>query len=169
LFDLEGIPPMPKNVPKIKVTFEINENGIMCASAIDETSGKTNQITIKNQRGRLNDEDIARMLEDSEKYAQQDREIKENIESRISLETYVSNIRRTIDEATFKTIISEAIQIIISDKLNETLNWLSDNENLTKAEYEMVRKDLEDISLEHLEEYMNKKSGKHVEVKIEPN
>lgn len=160
LFDLEGIPPMPKNVPKIKVTFEINENGIMCATAVDETSGKTNQVTIKNQRGRLNDEDIVRMLEDSEKYAQQDRAIKENIESRISLETYVSNIRRTIDEATFKTIISEAIQITISDKLNETINWLSDNDSLTKEEYEMVRKDLEEIALEHLEEYWNKKNVK---------
>lgn len=160
LFDLEGIPPMPKNVPKIKVTFEINENGIMCATAVDETSGKTNQVTIKNQRGRLNNEDIVRMLEDSEKYAQQDRAIKENIESRISLETYVSNIRRTIDEATFKTIISEAIQITISDKLNETINWLSDNDSLTKEEYELVRKDLEEIALEHLEEYWNKKNVK---------
>lgn len=165
-FDLEGIPPMPKNVPKIKVTFEINDNGIMCATAVDETSGKTNQVTIKNQRGRLNNEDIVRMLEDSEKYAQQDRTIKENIESRISLETYVSNIRRTIDEATFKIIISEAIQINISDKLNETINWLSDNENLNKEEYELVRKDLEEIALEHIEEYWNKKTGKQTETKL---
>lgn len=157
LFDLEGIQPMPKNVPKIKVTFEINENGIMCATAVDETSGKTNQVTIKNKRGRLNDEEIVRMLEDSEKYAQQDRTIKENIDSRISLETYVSNIRRTIDEAPFKTIITEAIQINISDKLNEIINWLSDNENVTKEEYELVRKDLEEIALEHLEKYWNKK------------
>jgi L1 cell adhesion molecule like protein len=160
LFDLEGIPPLPKNVPKIKVTFEINENGIMCATAVDETSGKTNQITIKNQRGRLNDQEIARMLEDSEKYARQDREIKENIESRISLETYISNIRRTIDEATFKTIISEAIQITISDKLNEAINWLADNDDMTKEEYELVRKDIEEVSLEHIDQYINKKGCK---------
>jgi len=166
VFDLEGIAPMPKGVPKIKVTFEINENGIMCASAVDETSGKTNQITIKNQRGRLNDEEIARMLEDSEKYAQQDRIIKENIESRISLESYISNIRRTIDEALFKTIISEAIQIIISDKINETINWLCDNDNATKEEYELIRKDLEELSLEHIEEYLNKKGKNANETKI---
>lgn len=160
IFDLEGIQPMPKGVPKIKVTFEINENGIMCASASDETSGKESKITIKNQRGRLNEEDIIRMLEDSEKYAQQDREIKENIESRISLESYVSNVRRTIDEATFKTLISESIQISISEKVNEVLNWLADNENLSKEEYEMVRKDLEEVALEHINEYINKKNTK---------
>lgn len=159
LFDLEGIQPLPKNVPKIKVTFEINENGIMCASAVDETSGKSGQITIKNERGRLSDAEIARMLEDSEKYIQQDRELKANIDSRISLETYISNIRRTIDEAMFKTIISEVIQISISDKLNEALNWLADNDNATKDEYELLRKDIEDIALDHINEYINKKGG----------
>lgn len=162
VFDLEGIPPLPKNVPKIKVTFEINENGIMYATAFDETSGKTNQITIKNQRGRLTHEEIARMVEESEKFASQDREIKENIESRISLETFIANIRRTINEVTFKTIVHETIQLAILEKINCATNWLDDNENMNKEDYELVRKDIEEVAIEHIEHYLNSKQSTDV-------
>ena len=156
IFELEGITPMPKGVPKIKVKFHINENGIMCVSVTDENSGKTNQITIKNDKNRVSETEITKMIDESEKFAKQDREIKESVEARINLETYISSIRRTIDEEKFKMIMGDDIYQSISDKLNDTLNWLEENDKSTKDKYNEMKKDIYDGSICHIEEFIHK-------------
>ena len=162
-FDLEGIPPMPKAIPKIKVKFEINENGIMHVTATEENSLKSSQLTIKNERGRLSDDDIAQKIKEAEKYANNDKEIQDNIDARIHLETYISHIRRYIDNEEFKALMTEEIYISISDKLNNALNWLDQNDDVNKSDYNEIKKDIEEASIDHIENYMNKKNKQTVE------
>merc|ERR1719181_1635264 len=88
-FDLSGIPPAPKGVPQIEVTFEIDENSLLTVSAVDKGTGKKERITITNDMGRLTKEEIDRMVADSEKYAEEDKKIKERIDSKNSMENYV--------------------------------------------------------------------------------
>lgn len=158
VFELEGIPPMPKGVPKIKVKFSVNENGIMCVTAIEESTGKTNQITIKNDKSRISESDINKMIEESEKYAQHDKEIKETIELKISLESYVSSCRRTISDEKFRILMGDEIYLALSDKLNDVVNWLDENDNLQKDLLNDVRKELEDLLSPQFEDYLNKSS-----------
>merc|ERR1711916_270506 len=95
-FELSGIPPAPRGVPRIDVTFEIDANGILNVSAVDQTTGKENKITITNDKGRLSKEDIDRMVREAEQYAGDDAKAKEKIEAKNSLENYSYSIRNTI-------------------------------------------------------------------------
>ncbi len=160
VFELEGILPMPKGVPKIKVNFSVNENGIMCVTATEESSGKSNKITIKNDKGRISEEDINKMITESEKFAKQDRDIKDAVEAKISLENYISSVRRTIDQESFKAVINEEAYISISDKINDAMNWLEANDKATKDEYNDMRKDIEDDALPLMEEFTKKSNKK---------
>lgn len=159
-FELEGIDPMPKGIPKIKVEYSINENGIMCVSATEESTGRSNQITIKNDRGRISESDIARMIEDAEKYAKQDKEVRENIEARIQLETYISSVRRTINDERFKSIMGDESYQCVSARLHQGLNWLDDNDSTTKEEYDRVKKEIEVEARVFLDEYTEKVQNK---------
>lgn len=158
-FELDGIPPERRGVPRIKVKFNVDVNGIMCVKATVESTGNTKHVNIKNDRGRLSKDDIERMIEESERFSQQDKEIKENIESRISLETYLSIIRGTIDDEYFKQIMDEEVCVEISDKINDTLNWLDENEKGTKEMYDKLRKDIELVVLPEMEDFKNKTSN----------
>lgn len=155
-FDLEGIPPAPKGVPKIKVNFSVDVNGIMCVKANLEGTLKANHMTIKNDKGRLSKDDIAKMINESEKYAQQDQELKEGIDARNSLELYVATIRRTIDEDSFINIMGSDICEILSDKCNEVSLWLDENEKGTGALYDEARKDFELVVMPEMEDYTNR-------------
>lgn len=158
-FTLE-IPPMPKGIPKIKVKFSVNENGIMCVSATEESTSKMNQITIKNDKNRISEDDIRRMMDDSQKYEQQDKEIADAVEAKISLETYIASVRRTISDEYFKTLMGEDIVQHLSDIIIDTQNWLDDNEKPPKNECNQRRKDLEDEAIPIIEDFM-KKQSKH--------
>jgi molecular chaperone DnaK (HSP70) len=161
VFELEGIPPMAKGTPKIKVKFSVNENGIMHVTAIEESTKKMNQITIKNDKNRMSDSEINRMIEESEKYAQQDKDIKEGVESKISLESYIGSSRRTIEDEKFRQVMGDPIHHALSDKLNEVTNWLDEVDNkVTKDIYNDMRKEIEDIIIPQIEIYMNKISNK---------
>jgi L1 cell adhesion molecule like protein len=106
-FELTGIPPAPKGVPRIKVTFSVDENGIMNVEAIEETTSTKNKIIIENKRGRLNDTDINLMIKDAEKYKQKDNEVKETIEAKNRLDTYISSVKRTIENIEFRTKLGQ--------------------------------------------------------------
>jgi heat shock protein 5 len=88
-FDMTGIPPAPKGVPQIEVTFEIDENSILTVSAADKGTGKKETITITNDKGRLSKEEIEQMIADSEKYAEEDKLVKEKIDAKNSFENYI--------------------------------------------------------------------------------
>jgi L1 cell adhesion molecule like protein len=153
-FALE-VPPLPKGVPKIKVKFSVNENGIMCVSAMEESTGKSNQLTIKNDKNRISNLDISKMISESEKFAQQDKALKENVDAKISLENYMSSVRRTIDDEKFKSSMGEEVYECLTDLLNDTIMWLDENDNCTKDEYNQKRKEIEDEAFPQIEIFYN--------------
>jgi heat shock protein 1/8 len=141
-FNLTGIAPAPRGVPQIEVAFDIDANGIMNVSAKDKNSGKSEQITIKNDKGRLSKEEIDRMLSDAEKYAQEDQKQKEKIQARNQLESYVFGVKQTAEEVSSDKV-PEADKQKLIQKCNETLKWLDNNLLADKEEYEFKLKDLE--------------------------
>merc|ERR1711894_651579 len=101
-FDLTGIPPAPRGVPQIEVTFDIDANGILNVSAQDKSSGKQEKITITNDKGRLSKEEIEKMVSDAEQYKAEDEKQKERISAKNSLESYCFNMKSTLDEKNLK-------------------------------------------------------------------
>lgn len=97
-FDMNGIPPAPRGTPQIEVTFEIDENSILTVSANEKGTGKTESLTITNDKGRLSKEDIERMVEESEKFAEQDKAIKEKLDAKHQLDNYVYQMRNQIED-----------------------------------------------------------------------
>ena len=95
-FELTGIPPAPRGVPQIEVTFEIDANGILQVSAEDKGTGKAEKITITAEKGRLSEEDIERMVREAEEYADEDKKVKERIDARNGLESYLYNAASVI-------------------------------------------------------------------------
>jgi len=120
-FDLTGIPPAPRGVPQIEVTFDIDANGILNVSASDKSTGKQNKITITNDKGRLSKEDIERMVNDAEKFKAEDEVQKERIAAKNGLESYCFNMKATIDDEKVKDKISDADKKAINDKCNEAI------------------------------------------------
>merc|ERR1712046_522696 len=106
-FELGGIPPAPRGVPQIEVTFEIDSNGILNVGAEDKGTGKREKITIPNDKGRLSQEEIERMVEEAEQYADEDKKVRERIEGRNSLESYVYSIKSSLSEDKWKGKIDE--------------------------------------------------------------
>ena len=153
VFELENIPPMLKGIPKIKVTFSINHNGIMCVSAQEESTQITKNLTIKNDK-KLSSDDIEKMINDSEKYSKQDNEIKETVTARINLETFISNGIQLINSEKFKQIMSNDVYLSLSEKFNDMLNWLDENDNVTKLNYEEQYKLLEEHYNPQFEEFI---------------
>lgn len=144
-FELSGIPPAPRGVPQIEVTFDIDANGILNVTALERSTNKENKITITNDKGRLSKEDIERMVNEAEKYRNEDEKQKETISAKNGLESYCFNMKATLDEENLKTKISESDRTTIMDKCNETIKWLDANQLADKEEYEHRQKELEAV------------------------
>jgi len=144
-FELSGIPPAPRGVPQIEVTFDIDANGILNVSATDKSTGKENKITITNDKGRLSKEEIERMVNDAEKYRNEDDKQKERISAKNSLESYCFNMKSTLEDDKMKDKLSEADKKTILDKCNETVKWLDSNQLGEKEEYEDKQKEVEAV------------------------
>merc|ERR1712150_68897 len=127
-FDLTGIPPAPRGVPQIEVTFDIDANGILNVSAADKSTGKQNKITITNDKGRLSKEDIERMVSDAEKFKAQDEKQKERISAKNSLESYCFNMKSTVEDEKLKDKISDSDKETITKKCDEIIKWLDANQ-----------------------------------------
>merc|ERR1719487_1361888 len=125
-FHLDGIPPMPRGVPQIEVTYDIDANGILNVSAVEKSTGKENKITITNDKGRLTKEEVERMVAEAEKYKQADEAQKGKIEAKNGLENYCFSMRNSLDED----------RKSIDDKISETLKWLDEHADNEKEEYE---------------------------------
>eukprot|EP00731_Ephydatia_muelleri_P022080 Em0014g671a len=118
-FDLTHIPPAPRGVPQIEVTFDIDRNGILNVSAVEKSTGKENKITITNDKGRLSADDIERMVKDAEKYKSQDEEHKAKIAAKNQLESYAFQLKSTMEEETVKSKLSEEDRKKVLDKVSE--------------------------------------------------
>merc|ERR1711861_12320 len=123
-FHLDGIPPAPRGVPQIEVTFDVDANGILNVGAKDKTTGKENQITITNEKGRLSKDDIDRMVQEAEQYADEDKLLQEKIEAKNALENYAYSMRNTLDDEKLKDKFDSADKQAIEDKVKEIIEWL---------------------------------------------
>jgi len=144
-FDLTGIPPAPRGVPQIEVTFDVDANGILNVSAADKSSGKSEKITITNDKGRLSSEDIEKMVADAEKFKAEDDVQKERISAKNGLESYCFNMKSTVEDDKFKGKISESDLKTISEKCQETIGWLDQNQTAEIDEYKHKQKEIEGI------------------------
>ena len=145
-FDLSGIPPAPRGTPQIEVTFEMDENSILTVSAYEKGIGKTESITITNDKGRLTPEEIQKMVDDAEKFADQDKEIKEKIDARNQLESYIYQMRNTIEDSDkLADKLDEDDKTTIDDALVEHQDWLNSNSEADKDEFEDHLKELRKI------------------------
>jgi len=144
-FDLSGIPPAPRGVPQIEVTFDIDANGILNVSAADKSSGKSEKITIKNEKGRLNNEEIEKMVADAEKYKAEDEAQKTRISTKNILEAYCYNMKSTLENDQFKGKISDEDKAKILNACNDTISWLDHNQMAETEEFKDKQKEVEGI------------------------
>merc|ERR1712073_44238 len=144
-FDLTGIPPAPRGVPQIEVTFDIDANGILNVSAADKSTGKQNKITITNDKGRLSKEEIERMVNDAEKFKAEDDKQKDRISAKNGLESYCFNMKTTIEDDKVKDKISEDDMKKINDKCDEAIKWLDANQLAEVEEFNDKQKEVEAV------------------------
>merc|ERR1712071_625526 len=141
-FELTGIPPAPRGVPQIEVTFDIDANGILNVSAADKSTGRENKITITHGKGRLSKEEIERMVSDAEKFRSEDEKQRECVSSKNALESYCFNMKSTVEDEKFKDKLSDADKTTILDKCNEIIKWLDANQLAEKEEFEHKQKEI---------------------------
>nr|BBO36589.1 heat shock 70 kDa protein [Gallus gallus] len=144
-FDLTGIPPAPRGVPQIEVTFDIDDNGILNVSAVDKSTGKENKITITNDKGRLSKDDIDRMVQEAEKYKAEDEANRDRVGAKNSLESYTYNMKQTVEDEKLKGKISDQDKQKVLDKCQEVISSLDRNQMAEKEEYEHKQKELEKL------------------------
>jgi L1 cell adhesion molecule like protein len=139
-FKLEGIPPMPRGVPQIEVSFDIDANGILNVSAAEKSTGKSNKITITNDKGRLSKDDIERMVQEAEKHAADDKLRMERVEAKNQLEGYLYNTRNAVREDKVKDTLGESTVTDVENWVKEGIDWLEANPDATKDEYDEKQK-----------------------------
>merc|ERR1719253_1005988 len=147
-FELTGIPPAPRGVPQIEVTFEVDANGILQVSAEDSATGKAEKITITAEKGRLTEEEIERMVREAEQFAEEDAKVKEKVDKRNALEGYAYNLRNSLEdeEKGIADKISEEDKETLEEAVKETLDWLDENDDAEIEEFEEKQKELESIA-----------------------
>merc|ERR1712107_582416 len=143
-FDLTGIPPAPRGVPQIEVTFDIDANGILNVSACYKSTGKQNKITITNDKGRLSKEEIERMVNDAEKF-KEDNKQKDRISAKNGLESYCFNMKTTIEDEKMADKISEDDKKKITDKCDDAIKWLDANQLAEVEEFQEKQKEVEAV------------------------
>merc|ERR1712212_603925 len=144
-FDTTGIPPAPRGVPQIEVSFDIDANGILNVSAADKSTGKENKITITNDKGRLSKEEIEKMVNDAEKFKAEDEKQKDRVSAKNELESYCFNMKTTLDDEKVKDKISEDDAKTITDKCDEAIKWLDANQLAEIDEFKDKQKEVESV------------------------
>ncbi|KAJ2438532.1 ATPase with role in protein import into the ER, partial [Coemansia sp. RSA 2337] len=146
-FELTNIPPAPRGVPQIEVTFEIDANGILKVGAIDKGTGKGESITITNNKGRLSDEEILRMVKEAEEFAEEDKVLKDRIDAKNTFEQYLYSIKNQVtDKEQLGSKISKEDKVSIMAAIKEAEKWLDDNATeATKEDIDEQREELESV------------------------
>lgn len=134
-FQLDGIPPMPRGVPQIEVSFDVDANGILNVTAAEKSTGKSNKITITNDKGRLSKDDIERMVGEAAKYEAEDKQRMERVEARNGLESYLYNVRNSLNEDKVKEKLGDEVEGA-QEKVQTHLKWLEEHESAEKEEFE---------------------------------
>lgn len=145
-FDLTGIPPAPRGVPQIEVTFEIDVNGILRVTAEDKGTGNKNKITITNDQNRLTPEDIERMVNDAERFADEDKKLKERIDARNELESYAYSLKNQIgDKEKLGGKLSDEDKETIEKAVEEKIEWMESHQDAELEDFAAKKKELEEI------------------------
>jgi L1 cell adhesion molecule like protein len=142
-FDLSGIPPAPRGVPQIEVTFDLNANGILSVSAVDKASGNKQNITITNDSSRLSEAEIQRMLDDAQKFKDEDEKHAQRVKARNELEQYAFGVRSTVTDPKMADKIDAADKTTVEDAVKETLAWMDSHADADQADYENKKSELE--------------------------
>ncbi|KAK3023464.1 hypothetical protein RJ639_044844, partial [Escallonia herrerae] len=163
-FDLSGIPPAARGVPQIEVTFQVDANGILQVTAEDKAAKKSQSVTISNEKGRLSQEEIDQKVKEAEEFAEEDRMVKERIEARNKLETYIYNMKSSVgDSDKLVDKIDSDDKEKLESTLKDALEWLDDNQHAEKDELDEKMKELEDIFNPVLRQAYAKDGGSAVE------
>lgn len=145
-FELTGIPPAPRGVPQIEVTFDMDANGIMNVSAVEKGTGKTNQIVITNDKGRLSKEDIERMLSEAEKFKEEDEAEGRRVAAKNGLESYAYSLRNTLADPKVDEKLDASDKETLKAEIDKIVTWLDESQQATREEYEEHQKELEGVA-----------------------
>merc|ERR1711904_511360 len=145
-FELSGIPPAPRGVPQIEVTFDVDANGIINVSAVEKGTGKSNKIVITNDKGRLSKEEIERMLAEAEKYKAEDEAEAGRISAKNGLESYAYSLKNTLSDSKVDEKLDASDKEKLKAEIDKTISWLDENQTATKEEYEAQQKELEGVA-----------------------
>ena len=145
-FDLMGIPPAPRGTPQIEVTFDVDANGILNVSAVEKGSGKSEKITITNDKGRLSKEEIEKMVNEAETFKDEDDKQKDRIASKNTLESVIFNLKSSLEQPEVKTKLSEEELLGAKAHLETALTWLDSNQLAEKEEFTEKQRELEELS-----------------------
>ncbi|KAG8204953.1 SSA1, partial [Candida africana] len=145
-FELSGIPPAPRGVPQIEVTFDIDANGILNVSALEKGTGKTQKITITNDKGRLSKEEIDKMVSEAEKFKEEDEKEAARVQAKNQLESYAYSLKNTINDGEMKDKIGADDKEKLTKAIDETISWLDASQAASTEEYEDKRKELESVA-----------------------
>lgn len=146
-FELTGIPPAPRGVPQVEVTFEVDASGILQVSAQDKGTGKSEKIIITAEKGRLSNEDIERMVEEAEQFAEEDRLIKERIDAKNGIESYLFNLKNTLEDDSTDEKLSPENKKEMQDMIDEALEWMDDNPEGDTEDYTSKQKEVEQVAM----------------------
>lgn len=144
-FELSGIPPAPRGIPQIEVQFDVDANGILSVSASDKASGKSQQITISNDKDRLSEEEIERMVKEAEQFADEDRDNAERVEARNKLESYLYSLKDSVEDS-LKGKLSDEDSEMMRTTTTDALEWLEKNLDASKDELEAKREEVEAVA-----------------------
>jgi len=145
-FELMGIPPAPRGVPKIEVTFDLDANGILNVTAEDKSTGKKNNITIKNDKGRLSEAEIKRMVDEAEKQKDDDEAFRKKLNAKNGLENYAFSLKNSIREEPLASKIDAGDKAKLEKAIEDSVKWVQDNQNAEVSEFEKKQKELEEIA-----------------------
>merc|ERR1711998_221704 len=139
-FELGGIPPAPRGVPQIEVSFEIDANGILNVGAEDKGTGKNEKITITNDKGRLSQEEVERMVQEAEEFAEEDKKVRDKIEARYSMKNTLSDSEKGVADK-----ISDEDKETIEKALEDANEWLDDNQDAEKEDFDEKLKEVQGV------------------------
>jgi len=142
-FNLEGIAPAPRGTPQIEVSFDINADGILSVQAVDKANGRSEKIEIRNDSGRLSRDEIEKMVQDAEKFKDEDVKLRQKVEAKNGLENYCFQVKRTLTDEQTSSKFSNEDKKTVEDVANEGLQFLESNPDAEAAEYEAKQKELE--------------------------
>lgn len=144
-FELTNIPPAPRGVPQIEVSFDVDANGILSISAADKGTGKTESLTITSEKGRLSEEEIERMVREAEEFADQDAAERDKIQARNSLEAYLYNLKNSVSD-TLSEKLSDEEKTSLSKVIDEALIWLENHPAADKLDYDAKQEEVEKVA-----------------------